>query len=67
MVDNMACRSDSFILPNDCKRGRPPTCKKNMIVRWCVWKVGEGFPDWVLPKTVKWVIVYSSVTFHING
>ena len=32
-----------------------------------VWKVGEGFPGRVLPKTLRWVVVYSSVTFHING
>ena len=32
-----------------------------------VWKVREGFPDRVKPKTFKWVVVYSSVTFHING
>ena len=32
-------------------------------VRWCVWKEGEGFPDWVWPKTLKWV-VYSSVVPH---
>ena len=38
-----------------------------LSVRWCLWKVGEGFPGWVLPKTLKWVAVYSSVTFHING
>ena len=38
-----------------------------LSVRWCVWKVGEGFPDRVSPKTLKWVAVYSSVTFHING
>ena len=36
-------------------------------VRWCVWKVGEGFPSQVSPKTLKRVAVYSSVTFHING
>ena len=29
--------------------------------------VGEGFADRVWPKTLKWVFVYSSVTFHING
>ena len=23
-----------------------------LSVRWCVWKVGEGFPGWVLPKTL---------------
>ena len=38
-----------------------------LSVRWCVWKVGEGFPGRVSPKTLKWVAVYSSVTFHING
>ena len=26
---------------------------------WCVWKVREGFPGRVLPKTLKWVAVYS--------
>ena len=36
-------------------------------VRWCVWKVGKGFPSRVWLKTLKWVAVYSSVTFHING
>ena len=35
-------------------------------VRWCVWKVGEGFPGRVSPKTLKWVAVYSSVMFHID-
>ena len=30
-----------------------------LSVRWCVWKVGEGFPGQVLPKTLKWVAVYS--------
>ena len=38
-----------------------------LSVRWCVWKAGEGFPGRVSPKTLKWVAVYSSVTFHING
>ena len=38
-----------------------------LSVRWCVWKVGEGFPGPVTPKTSKWVAMYSSVTFHING
>ena len=40
-----------------------------LSVRWCVWKVGEGFPDRVLPKTLKRVhiAVYPSVTFHTNG
>ena len=38
-----------------------------LSVRWCVWKVGEGFHGRVSPKTLKWVAVYSSVTFHING
>ena len=38
-----------------------------LSIRWCVWKVGEGFPGQVSPKTLKWVAVYSSVTFHING
>ena len=37
-----------------------------LSISWCVWKVGEGFPGRVLPKTLKWVAVYSSVTFHIN-
>ena len=32
---------------------------KKLSVRWCVWKVGEGFPDRVWPKTLKWVVVYS--------
>ena len=35
-------------------------------VRWCMWKVREGFHGQVRPKTLKWVAVYSSVTFHIN-
>ena len=34
---------------------------------WFAWKVGEGFPGRVSPKALKWVAVYSSVTFHING
>ena len=38
-----------------------------LSVRWCMWKVGEGFPGRVSPKTLKWVAVYSSVTFHINA
>ena len=38
-----------------------------LSIRWCVWKVGEGFPGRVSPKILKWVAVYSSVTFHING
>ena len=38
-----------------------------LSIRWCVWKVGEGFPGRVSPKTLKWSAVYSSVTFHING
>ena len=38
-----------------------------LSVRWCVWKVEEGFPGRVLPKTLKWVVVYSSVTLHIDG
>ena len=25
--------------------------------RWYVWKVGEGFPDLIWPKTLKWVAV----------
>ena len=33
----------------------------------CVWKVGKKFPSQVLPKTLKWVAVYSSVMFNING
>ena len=32
-----------------------------------VWKIREGLLDRVWPKTLKWVVVYSSVTFHING
>ena len=35
-----------------------------LSVRWCVCKVGEGFPNRVSPK---WVAVYYSVTFHIDG
>ena len=35
-----------------------------LSVRWCVWKVGEEFPGWVLPRILKWVVVYSSVTFQ---
>ena len=39
-----------------------------LSVRWCVWKVREGFPPGrVLPKTLKWVAVYSNVMFHNNG
>ena len=37
-----------------------------LSIRLGVGKVGEGFPGWVLPKTLKWVAVYSSVTFHID-
>ena len=43
---------------------------KNIIeltIRYWVWKVGEGLPGRILPKTSKWVAVYSSVMFHING
>ena len=36
-----------------------------LSVLWYVWKVKEGFPDRVCPKTLKWVVVYSSVTFHM--
>ena len=46
--------------------GRADIVVDSLIVRWCVWKVGEGFPGQVLPKTSKWVAVYSGVTFHIN-
>ena len=28
-----------------------------LSVRLCVWKVGEGFPGRVLPKTLEWVTV----------
>ena len=38
-----------------------------LSVRCCVWKIGEGFPGRVSPNSLKWVAVYSSVTFHING
>ena len=38
-----------------------------LSVRWCVWNVGGGFPDRVRRKAWKWVVVYSSVTFQING
>ena len=38
-----------------------------MSVRLYVWKVGEGFPNRVGLKTLKWAVVYSSVTFNING
>ena len=31
-----------------------------LSIRWCVWKVGEGFPGRVLPKTLKWVSVWRS-------
>ena len=34
-------------------------CIIKLIVRWCVWKV--------LHMTLKWVAVFSSMTFHING
>ena len=37
-----------------------------LSVRWCVWKVGEEFRGRILPKTLKWVAVYSSVTLQIN-
>ena len=36
-----------------------------LSLRWCVCV--EGFSGRVLPKTLKWVAVYSSLTFHING
>ena len=41
----------------------------NNIIKlsWCVGKVGEGFPRQTLPKTLKWVVMYSSLTFNING
>ena len=38
-----------------------------LSIGWCVWKVGEAFTGRVLPKTLEWVAVYSSVTFQING
>ena len=38
-----------------------------LTVRWCVWKVREGFPGRVSPNIWKLVVVYSIVTFHING
>ena len=38
-----------------------------LSVRWCVWKVWEGFPCRVWLQTLNWVVMYSSVTFHING
>ena len=28
---------------------------------------GEVFPSWVTSKTLKWLVVYSSVEFHIIG
>ena len=34
-----------------------------LSVHWCVWKVEEGFPDRVQPETLKWVVVYSTVSF----
>ena len=36
----------------------------NLSICWFVLKVGEGFPGRVWPKTVKWVVMYISVTFH---
>ena len=45
----------------------PPYLYIKLSVRWCVWKYGEGFSGRVLPKTLIWLAVYSSVTFHING
>ena len=38
-----------------------------LSIHWRVLKVGEGFPSQVSPETLKWVAMYSSVTFHING
>ena len=38
-----------------------------LSVCWCVWNVGEGFPGRFLPNTLKWVALYFSVMFHING
>ena len=32
-----------------------------LSVRYCVRKIGEGIPYRVLPKTLKWVVVYSSM------
>ena len=37
------------------------------IIKFSVWKVVERFPDRFRPKTLKWVVVYPSVAFHING
>ena len=33
----------------------------------CVYACVCLFPGRVSPKTLKWVVVYSSVTFHINA
>ena len=41
-------------------------CIIKLSIRWCVWKVGYGFLNRVYPKILKWVVVYSSVKFHIN-
>ena len=46
---------------------RPPHHHHKFSIRWCVWKVEEGFSNRVWPKTSKLVAVYSSVTFHINA
>ena len=45
----------------------PPKQHHKVERSFHVWKVREGFPGRVWPKTLKWVAVYSSVTFHING
>ena len=38
-----------------------------LSVRCCVWKVLGRISQSGLTKTLKWVVVHSSATFHING
>ena len=49
----------------------PTDYHHNSIIKvsicWCVWKLREGFLGRLSPKTLKWVPVYTSVTFHIIG
>ena len=35
-----------------------------LSVRWFAWKVGEGFPGRVSPKTLKWVAVFQCYVPH---
>ena len=59
--------TNAFALSTDLPTDKHHDNIIELSVRCCVWKVGEGFPGQVLLKTLKWVAVYPSVTFHING